>query len=411
MHIAVGLLDGGWDVTYATSSSWARDSLLLRASRFPIIESSWLSRNLKRRELPSGIRAANVLHAAVLHEVGFQLSLRFGKKDRTDVLRRRVAKFESAIARFAASQEVEAVYCQYMGAEEIFAAVGGQAPRILGYPTAHHHWAKKHLGDEALSNPDWAPFLQDHDFDPEYAAKLDREIEMADLILVPSTFVRQTFIDESVPDIKIRVLPLGADIPDFTWQKTYATQVGMPENPLRVLFAGRVTQQKGISYALEAVAQVTNAHLTIVGNPMPGMTEKIGSAPRVTMSPSQPRPTLMAVMAESDVLVLPSLADGFGLVAIEAMSTGTPCIVSTCTFADDVIDSGVNGIVVDVRNTQQIADALQSLIDDPSALRRLGLAASATARLYTWARYERDVTIAIEGAVENYSGSRARSSF
>jgi len=403
MHIAAGLISTGENVVYATSSSWARDALIQRACRLPLLSKSWLARNLRRRELPGGIGRRHVLHAALGYEVLFQLAMTFGSHKRTAALRRRVAKFESKMARYIRTHEVRGVFCQYMGAEKIFAATGRQTPKLLGYPIAHHRWMEKHLGEEALSNPDWAEFLQGHNYDEAFLKKLDSEVEMSDRILVPSNFVRSTFIENGVPEEKIFVVPLAATIvEDAGKTKAYSVNAATIADPLKVLFAGQVTQRKGISYVLEAIAAVPESELIIVGSPMPGIIERIGKFPRVNMHASQPRDLLVRTMGNADVLVLPSLAEGFPLVVIEAMSCGTPCIISRSTFAEDVIEDRVNGILVDSQRSDQIVDALRHFIERPSEIARMGIAARATSEQFTWARYELATTAAVRDALANH---------
>lgn len=85
--------------------------------------------------------------------------------------------------------------------------------------------------------------------------------------------------------------------------------------------------------------------------------------------------------------VLPSLAEEFPLTAIEAMVCGLPVIVSEHTFGEDVVEDGVNGYVVPIRDAGAIAERLRDLHSNPSKRENMGLAARHTAEGFSWSRY------------------------
>ena len=91
------------------------------------------------------------------------------------------------------------------------------------------------------------------------------------------------------------------------------------------------------------------------------MGEAVGSSepwirePRVRHVPPQPRSELRRIYLNADVYVLPSLAEGFGLTALEAMACGLPVILSEHTFAHDIVTDGKEGYVVPIRDADAIA--------------------------------------------------------
>jgi glycosyltransferase involved in cell wall biosynthesis len=110
--------------------------------------------------------------------------------------------------------------------------------------------------------------------------------------------------------------------------------------------------------------------------------------PNIEVVGSSPRTSLGAQYTWADVLILPSLAEGFPLVAIEAMACGTPCIVSSSTFAEDVIDDWVNGVIVPPADSGAIETAIRRLAGDPALRQAMSNAASRTASKFTWSRYK-----------------------
>jgi glycosyltransferase involved in cell wall biosynthesis len=92
-------------------------------------------------------------------------------------------------------------------------------------------------------------------------------------------------------------------------------------------------------------------------------------------------------MREHDVLVLPSLFEGVGLVILEAMAQGIPVITTPHTAGPDVITDGADGFIVPIRAPAEIAARLEKLRSDAARAEAMGGAARATAERWTWARY------------------------
>jgi glycosyltransferase involved in cell wall biosynthesis len=101
-----------------------------------------------------------------------------------------------------------------------------------------------------------------------------------------------------------------------------------------------------------------------------------------------PHLKLKALMAGSDVLVLPSVEEGLALVQVEALACGCPIIATTNTGALDLITDGQEGFIVPIRAPEAIAERLQRLADDPALRRSMGEAALGKARLINgWQSY------------------------
>jgi glycosyltransferase involved in cell wall biosynthesis len=81
------------------------------------------------------------------------------------------------------------------------------------------------------------------------------------------------------------------------------------------------------------------------------------------------------------------IEDGFGMVVGEAMASGCPVIVTKNVWAKDMVDEGVDGFVVDIRNPEQVAEKLTLLRDHPDALQEMSRKALEKARQFTWDRY------------------------
>ena len=209
-----------------------------------------------------------------------------------------------------------------------------------------------------------------------------REYEEADWIMVPSAFVRRTMVEGGVPAGKLRLLPLGVDAGLFAPGEKR-------DGVFRVLYVGAISLQKGIPHLLEGFRRAglppRESELLLVGEPT---AEARAFLPRYEglyrLEPFVPHERLPDVYRQASAFVLPSIQDGFGMVAYEAAACGIPVIVSENVGAE--IRDGEDGYVVPIRDPDAIADRLVRLRDEETR-RRMGASARARALASTWERY------------------------
>jgi len=123
----------------------------------------------------------------------------------------------------------------------------------------------------------------------------------------------------------------------------------------------------------------------------------------VNYIPTAPHSEVLEHMRNHDVLVLPSLSEGFGLVVLEAMSQGMTVIVSENTGAGDVIQNGVQGFVVPIRSSEAISEKLSMLASNRENLEQMKIAALERARQCTWDVYRQSL---VEAVAPFVGGSR-----
>jgi glycosyltransferase involved in cell wall biosynthesis len=158
---------------------------------------------------------------------------------------------------------------------------------------------------------------------------------------------------------------------------------------LRLLFVGGLSQRKGIADVF-AVAEALKPHveLTVVGSKsMEGCAVLNEALSRHRWLPSLPHVKILELMREHDVLLFPSLFEGFGLVITEAMSQGTPVITTERTAGPDVIQSGENGWLVPAGSTEALKASVEEILRGPDCLSAASEAARETARLRPWKIY------------------------
>lgn len=206
-----------------------------------------------------------------------------------------------------------------------------------------------------------------------------RKWALSDQVLVPSAYCRESSITLGCDPSKISVVPYG--IPEHWFDL-------QPEpEPGRILFVGQVGLRKGNHYLAEACRLLEQRGLffecRVAGPAQVDVTHPLFVGP--TYLGQVPRSQVQEEFRRADVFVLPTLADSFGLVHLEAMACGVPVI--TTPHCGSLVRDGVDGFIVPIRDSGSLADRLQQLIEDRALRRQMGAAARQRAREFSWGRY------------------------
>jgi glycosyltransferase involved in cell wall biosynthesis len=284
-------------------------------------------------------------------------------------------------------QGVDAIYAYEDSAATTFQRAKQQGILCLyDLPIAFYRTSHALLAQEAERFPDLASALQ---VTQEPTWKLERkeqEIQLADHIFAPSSFVQNSLLEAGVNKEKISVIAFGAPIDYFQPQ---------PKNdPLfRVLFVGRVGPRKGVHYLLQAWQELkfTQAELLLVGiNDFPeGWLDQYSQ--QIRYISSVPHASLNQYYSSANVLVLPSLVEGLALVQLEALACGIPLITTPNAGGSDIITDGIEGYIVPIRDTGMLKEKLEWCYQHPLELAEMGRAARRQAEHLTWERYRQKV--------------------
>lgn len=285
-------------------------------------------------------------------------------------------------ARVRMLPDCRAVYAYEDGALQTFrAAKERNIPRVYDLPIGYWRHAQQIYAEEREREPEWAMTLSGSRDSAEKLARKDEELQLATRVMVASSFTRETLGAMEFP-AAVTVIPYGAPPVEKRAIVPYAGN-------LRVLYVGSLGQRKGLSYLLGALALLgPQFELTLLGKRVaPGCRPLEEALRRHHWIPTLPHGEVLAQMRRHDVLVLPSLFEGFGLVLLEAMAQGLPVIATAHTAGPDFISEGVDGFIVPIRSAQAIAERLELLARDRERLCEMQKAAALKAESQRWDSY------------------------
>ena len=266
-------------------------------------------------------------------------------------------------------------------------------------PIGYWRAGQRIFAEEAERVPAWAATLTGRGDSAAKLARKDEEIAGADAVIVASSFTRKTLAEAPGLRGPVHVVPYGA--PPAPERATPA-ETEKRGGPLRVLFTGILSQRKGVSYLLEAAASLgRHVELTLLGTKPTADCPALDAAVRThRWIPTLPHSEVLAEMGRQDVLVFPSLFEGFGLVILEAMSRGLPVVTTAHTAGPDLIEDDVDGFLVPIRSAAAIAEKLETLHRDRERLAAMGAAARAKAGEWTWAAYRQRLVAQLQTILE-----------
>jgi starch synthase len=292
------------------------------------------------------------------------------------------------VSRSLDPKKTSAVYCYEDGALESFRSAARLGiRRIYDLPIGYWRAARRILSEEAERRPEWAGTIQGLGDSSEKLERKDEELQLVERIVVASSFTARTLEECPFPVAPVSLVPYGADEP--LGERALVRRDG----PLRVLFVGSLSQRKGIAEVFESAgAMGRHAELTVIGHKTGAPCKPLDEAlARCRWIPSLPRNRILEEMRGHDVLLFPSLFEGFGLVVTEALSQGLPVITTAHTCGPDVIVDGVEGFLVPISKPSAITEKLELLHRDRDCLAAMREAARTKAERMTWADYRRRI--------------------
>lgn len=278
-------------------------------------------------------------------------------------------------------------YCYEDGAKASFQAMKERGGRCFyDLPIAHWSKVRQLLIEERERWPDWAPTLGGLADSPRKLERKNQELDLADVVICPSGFVRSSLPRGVRETKKVLVVPFGS--PAILGSPPPGGR-SKPDPILKVLFAGSLSQRKGLADLFAAIRMLDSRkiELHVMGQPMLPMTFYKERCPGFIHHPPRSHSEVLDLMRTCDVLVLPSIAEGRALVQQEAMACGLPVIATRNAGAEDLLQDETAGFLVPVGSPESIAEKLDLLARDRNLLAKMSSAAVKTAAGLTWENY------------------------
>lgn len=266
---------------------------------------------------------------------------------------------------------------------------------VLNQMIGHVAVGDRILSEEAALHPDWADSL--HAGAPQWLIdQCIEEARLADLVLAPSEYVKQTMIEVGTPAERIEIIPFGVRVDRFA-----PVEGGrQPDGKFRLLYVGQISQRKGLKYILEAIKQIgdRSIELLMVG----GMVgEGKGLRPYegwYRHIPNVPHSEVPGLFRTADLFVYPSLHEGSANAIFEGMASGLP--VLTTLNSGSMVRDGIEGHIVPIRDVTALADKILAFRNDADKRAAMGRAARVRALQFTWDHYRARLGQILDGRLD-----------
>ncbi|MEZ4714386.1 MAG: glycosyltransferase family 4 protein [Caldilineaceae bacterium] len=203
-------------------------------------------------------------------------------------------------------------------------------------------------------------------------------------LLFPTGFMQQEFARQGISPQQARIIPGAIDVSRYPFNNTEPNQRNADE-PLRLLYVGRLTHDKGAHLAIEAVGQIHQTHpaaplkLTIVGAgdapyraELRALAQKLAVSALVEFVGAQPKEALPQFYQQADIFLFTSLwAEPFGRVLVEAMASGAVVVGAATGGAAEIMQHEGNALTFAPGNVSELVTQIQRLRGDEALQRRL----------------------------------------
>jgi glycosyltransferase involved in cell wall biosynthesis len=265
--------------------------------------------------------------------------------------------FFSCSYKLTRKKEVDLISCQWW-------IPGGLIGWLVFYFTKKPFWITLHGTDLRI--------LKSSNIFKPLARKV---LKKAKGVSCVSSFLKDYLVQSGlVKNDKVKVMPMPVDTQKFRRQRL------MSKNEKTLLCVARFTRQKGLDYLIQAIKILFDKGFDfktkiIGGGPERKNLEKkiqeLGLSEKVLLLDSIPSEKIFSHYQESDLFVLPSIEEGFGLVLVEAQLCGRPVIGTNSGGIPDIIEDNVTGLLVKPQDPVDLAKAIERILVDPELAEKL----------------------------------------
>ncbi|MFC1548658.1 glycosyltransferase family 4 protein [Candidatus Omnitrophota bacterium] len=208
-------------------------------------------------------------------------------------------------------------------------------------------------------------------------------------VVAVSKKIKGELVNIGVPEEKISVIVNGVDLSEFYPGPADRAKLGLPEGVPLAVFAGDIQiPRKNLETVLYALVRVPELNLAVIGHVKkqryPDLVAQLGLERRVHFLGY--RRDIANIMRAADIFVFPSRYEAFGLVLLEALASGLPIVTASSTGGAEIITDKCGIIVHDPDDVEALANALKTLVNDPSRREKMSISARGLAEQYSWHR-------------------------
>jgi len=295
-----------------------------------------------------------------------------------------INKFDNWVSRNLSNQ-IDAVYCyEYNSLNTLKMAKKKGLHTIYEIPSPEHNYVHNLLMKEIEEFPELNTdyYKYTSDLLKQRTAKRHTEFDLADLVIVNSEFTKQSFDSCGFDTSKIKVVPLGC--PAISNDSQYQNET----KNLKIIWAGTFSIRKGAHYLINSLKELGNNNIELDVYGKVELPEKLyKNITNINFIGSIPRKKLLANFCKYDLLIFPTLCDGFGMIITEALSKGLPVITTDKAGASDFIENGKNGFIIKSHNSDSITEKLLWCFDNKEYVFNMRHFALNTASKWQWPDY------------------------
>ncbi len=319
-------------------------------------------------------------------------------------IRKIIGKFGKKVAKYAISNNVDAVIMYDTTATECFRYLEKNAPhikRILDVTMCTATFTRKNL-EYDITSKDINAHYKESDFlwnDIEMINR-EEELRLSQYFIGASGVVKDSLIYCNINDEKIYTVPYGVDKNKFEFNKKDRIKM-----PLKMLFVGQVNYRKGVHHLLEVVSTMNKDEVELY---IAGSLDKNFDISRnyeqnenIYFKGFVTRDQLPKLYKDCDIFVFPSSGEGYGLVVLEALSSGLPCIVSNLVGGKDIIEDGKNGFVVNFGDYKGLENRIKWFIDNPDSISTMSLNSYKSVENLSWLNYYDNIANVIKNILDS----------
>ena len=232
-------------------------------------------------------------------------------------------------------------------------------------------------------------------WDEDNCKRYLEEIKDSEYFLIASNVVKRSMMFSGVKENQMFLAPYGVDFNKFEF-----IQKQPLKSPLKLVYVGQVNYRKGIHHLLKVMERFGDGQveLYLAGgySESTPIYQDYKDKKNIHFLGFVTRDVLASLYQKSDVFVFPTLGEGYGLVILEALSCGVPCIVSDLAGGDDAIIEGVNGFKFKAGNDDDLYSKIKWFLDNPEQMPKYSINSRKSVEKQTWQSYYDCVIKAVE---------------